>query len=130
MNKKDTFIRIATLSGALAVVAGAFGAHWLGEHLEARYLDTFNTGVRYHLIHSVVLLVLSLQLKEGKTEFLNPVRLILTGIIFFSFSLYFLAISSMGNTTLSWLGAITPIGGVAFIAGWIVTGIAATKKAG
>lgn len=102
--------RVAGVIGALGVMAGAFGAHALrGMVTEAR-LETWETAARYHLIHAVVLVVLSL------IPTLRPLtsRLILAGMFIFSGSLYTLVLSDV-----PWLGAITPIGGVLLIAGWL-----------
>jgi uncharacterized membrane protein YgdD (TMEM256/DUF423 family) len=102
---------------ALAVVFGAFGAHGLRDMLDAYSLGVYEKGVLYHFFHALGLLAIPLMMKvgvvtEGAAKW--AFRLLLTGILFFSGSLYVLAIS--GQTI---LGAVTPIGGVAFIAGWM-----------
>ncbi len=112
-------LRIAAILGALAVVAGASGAHgkW-ADHLAAiERADEWQTAVLYHLVHAVVLLALGLH--ERATDSLTGVlkwgfRLVLAGVVFFSGSLYLLA-----GTDTKWLGAITPIGGLCMIAGWV-----------
>ncbi|HJT45756.1 MAG TPA: DUF423 domain-containing protein [Chthoniobacterales bacterium] len=103
-------IRIAAALCFLAVALGAFGAHWLKAPLEARQMiDVWKTAVLYHFIHAVVLFVLA--------YFGNANRgawwLLFAGIIVFSGSLYL-----MGLTGVRWLGAITPLGGLCFLAGW------------
>lgn len=94
----------------LGVAAGAFGAHGLRDHLSADHMSIYQTGVQYQLVHAIGLVTL------GAQERLNarvPAWLFIAGIIIFSGSLYALAIT--GTT---WWGAITPLGGVAFLAGW------------
>jgi uncharacterized membrane protein YgdD (TMEM256/DUF423 family) len=106
-----TATRMAAMSGALAVALGAFGAHGLKELLGQNGTTAiWDTAVFYHFIHTVMLFVLAQRqpLKRG------PWWCFFSGIVFFSGSLYLLAV-----TNLPWLGAITPIGGISLIAGWI-----------
>ncbi|MBW3467283.1 DUF423 domain-containing protein [Arthrospiribacter ruber] len=124
--KNYKYLQIATLLGALAVGIGAFGAHGLLETLASNgTTDTFETAVKYHFYHVMALLVCSLLMdtyppnRKLKTAF----WLFFTGILIFSGSLYILSL-----TGVSWLGAITPIGGVAFIAGWIMMLLSAKPK--
>lgn len=103
---------------ALAVVFGAFGAHSLRDRLDPYSMGVYEKAVFYHFIHAMGLLVVSFLPKTGTfSEFATSwvCGLLLAGIVIFSGSLYALALS--GNRM---LGAITPIGGVAFIAGWLV----------
>ena len=94
----------------LAVALGAFGAHGLRSTLEARgMLDAWNKAVFYHFIHAVTLLVLALYGSINR----GACWLLIIGILLFSGSLYLLAV-----TNLRWLGAVTPFGGVCFLAGW------------
>ncbi len=115
--KPTTIIQIAAIFGAIAVGIGAFGAHGLKSMLEASgRLETFETAVKYHFYHSLALFGL------GLLAFLKPnwKKLALSfwgfslGILIFSGSLYVLCL-----TGITWLGAITPLGGVAFILGWL-----------
>jgi len=97
--------------GFLAVALGAFGAHGLkATFLENGQGHTWDTAAHYHLVHAVVLLILALRPSVARL----PFWLFTAGIVIFSGSLYLLA----GTTTL-WLGAITPIGGVCLLAGWL-----------
>jgi len=107
---------LLTLAGALgfsAVTLGAFGAHGLREHLTPPMLEVYRTGVLYHLVHALAVLAIAL----GADRLRRP-RLIATlfacGIAIFSGTLYLLAITSRG-----WLGAVTPIGGLLLLAGWL-----------
>jgi uncharacterized membrane protein YgdD (TMEM256/DUF423 family) len=102
--------KTAALVGFCAVALGAFGAHMLRGHLESLgTTQTWQTGVLYHLVHAVVLLILSSWNPIPKWSF----SLLLGGVIVFSGSLYLLAV-----TGFRWFGAITPLGGLAMLAGW------------
>ncbi len=102
--------RIAASLCFLAVALGAFGAHALRPILEANgTVDAWNKAVLYHLAHAVALLTLALHGPQNR----GACYLLVAGVVIFSGSLYILA-----YTNLRWLGAITPIGGVCFLAGW------------
>jgi len=106
------FRRAAALFGFLGVALGAFGAHGLHDLLaKNERLATWETAVLYHLVHAVVLLALSQSEKASRAAGWS----FIAGIIIFSGSLYILAL-----TNIRWLGAITPLGGLAFLAGWIL----------
>lgn len=109
------FITLASLSGMLAVILGAFGAHGLRGRLDDYAMGVFQTAVQYHFYHSLALLAVGIiALGQPQTALLKSSGwLFVVGILVFSGSLYLLAISGM-----KWLGAITPLGGLAFIAGW------------
>tara|TARA_B110000503_G_scaffold85373_1_gene129829 strand:- start:65486 stop:65863 length:378 start_codon:yes stop_codon:yes gene_type:complete len=109
------FITLASLSGMLAVMLGAFGAHALKGKLDDYALGVFETAVQYHFYHSFALLAVGiLALSHPHTALLRSSGwLFLLGILVFSGSLYVLSF-----TGARWLGAITPLGGLAFIAGW------------
>ncbi len=119
------FVIIGALSGAIGVGAGAFGAHALRARLEPRMLDVFETGARYQLYHAVAMLAAAWVVSRwpGATASASG-WLFLAGTVFFSGSLY-----AMALTNVRALGAITPIGGVCFIAGWVCLAIAAAKGA-
>lgn len=119
MVKKYLFI--AAISGFLAVALGAFGAHGLKQKLSADMLAVYHTGVQYHFYHTLALFgvaLLMLQLPPSAALRWSAL-LFCIGIVIFSGSLYVLAISGI-----RWLGAITPLGGVAFLAGWILLALA------
>ncbi len=104
-------LRIAGIAGFLAVALGAFGAHALKSTLEANgNLPIWQTAASYHLVHAVVLVVLATRATLARWSFL----LFGVGIVIFSGSLYVLAV-----TNIKWLGAITPIGGLCLLAGWL-----------
>jgi uncharacterized membrane protein YgdD (TMEM256/DUF423 family) len=103
-----------SILAGLAVVFGAFGAHALEAHLSPDLLGTFETGVRYQMYHALGLLALAWAIEHWPERRLLPAAwLLLVGTVLFSGSLYFLVF-----TGIRWIGAITPIGGVALIAGW------------
>jgi uncharacterized membrane protein YgdD (TMEM256/DUF423 family) len=105
-----TLIRIAAGFCFLAVALGAFGAHALKTTLQASgMMDAWNKAVLYHLVHAVALLALALNGAGNRASY----YLLAAGILLFSGSLYTMALSN-----LRWLGAITPIGGLCFLAGW------------
>ena len=118
------FLMIAALLGALAVAVGAFGAHALSSRLSPDLLETFETGVRYHFYHVFALIAAVFALNRWPESSYSTAAgwLFLVGILIFSGSLYILAL-----TGIRWLGAITPIGGVAFIGGWICLFLAAWR---
>jgi len=109
---------------ALAVAIGAFGAHGLKAHLSTEMLQTYKTGVEYHFYHALGLLLIGILSISFPSSLLNWSAILLAiGIILFSGSLYVLAI-----TGIKWLGAITPFGGLSFIAGWVLLFVAVLKK--
>lgn len=120
------FIIAGAVNGAIAVALGAFGAHALADKLSAHYLDVWEKAVHYQMFHAVALLAIGILMSPAlfgpSTSLTWAGWLILGGIIVFSGSLYVLSLSGIGI-----LGAITPIGGVAFIAGWIMLIVAAVK---
>ncbi|KGP80796.1 DUF423 domain-containing protein [Paenibacillus sp. UMB7766-LJ446] len=101
----------------LSVAIGAFGAHMLKESIGADAIAVYETGVQYHMIHAIGLLIIGLTAGQlgPSTKLKWAARLLFIGIIVFSGSLYVLSISGIKI-----LGAITPIGGVAFIVGWLL----------
>ncbi len=116
MDKK--FLTIAAWLGAVSVALGAFGAHTLKEYLSPQSLTTFETGVRYQFYHVFALALTGLLFKFYPNKKIKLAgNLFILGIIFFSGSLYVLSV--LGAENFKWIGAITPIGGVFFIAGWI-----------
>ncbi|SFP89182.1 DUF423 domain-containing protein [Salibacterium halotolerans] len=119
------FVILGALNAAAAVGFGAFGAHGLEGKLSDRLMDVYQTGVQYHIMHALGLLAIGLvaAYAGGSALIMWAGWLLFVGILVFSGSLY-----TMAFTGISWLGAITPIGGTAFIAGWILL-IAAVWKA-
>jgi uncharacterized membrane protein YgdD (TMEM256/DUF423 family) len=118
------FIILGAINAFLAVALGAFGAHGLEGKLEPKYLETWKTGVTYQMFHATGLLIIAVLLGKLPANSLLSWSgwLMFIGIILFSGSLYVLSV-----TKISILGAVTPLGGLAFLAAWILLIIAAVK---
>jgi len=119
------FFVLGALSGAMAVGLGAFGAHGLKTRLPADLLATFETGVRYQMYHALALLAVAWAATRWSGSHLPTSAgwLFVAGTVLFSFSLYLLALTGQ-----RWLGAVTPLGGVAFVAGWVCLALAAWRS--
>ncbi|AFY99535.1 DUF423 domain-containing protein [Calothrix sp. PCC 6303] len=116
------FLSVASVFAGSAVMAGAFASHALRSQISQRSLEVFEVGTRYQMYHALALLVVALLISQNPSPPLLLVIsgwLFIAGILIFSGSLYALSL-----TDIKILGAITPIGGVAFIAGWIILAIA------
>jgi len=118
------FFALGSLSAGLAVALGAFGAHVLKSRLAADMLANFETGVRYQMYHALALLAVAWAISRWAGSSLPAAAgwLFVAGTLLFSASLYLLAL-----TGVRWLGAITPLGGVAFVAGWLCLLLAAWR---
>jgi uncharacterized membrane protein YgdD (TMEM256/DUF423 family) len=118
------FIILGALNAFLSVALGAFGAHGLEGKLPPKYLETWKTGVTYQMFHATGLLIIGVLLgKLPANALLNwSGWLMFVGILLFSGSLYVLSV-----TQISKLGAITPLGGVAFLAAWVLLIVATVK---
>ena len=117
------FAVAGAISAFIAVAAGAFGAHALREALPADRLQVFETAARYQMFHALALLVVGLStFGAGEGAALWAARAFVIGTIFFSGSLYTLALSGVR----AW-GAVTPLGGVVWLAGWIILALAASR---
>lgn len=111
---------------AAGVAAGAFGAHLLSERLGAAALETFETGVRYHLYHALGLLALAALATRIPSPLWSWSAVLLgAGVVIFSGTLYALALGGP-----RWLGAVTPVGGLCFLVGWAVAAAAAWRGGG
>ncbi len=109
---------IAAVNGFIAVAAGAFAAHGLSTRLDAHMLEVFETGARYQMYHALAIGLAALAMRTQADRLLTAsAACFLAGIILFSGSLYALAASGTG-----WIGIITPLGGVSFLAGWGLLG--------
>jgi len=110
------FFCIGGVLGALGVAAGAFGAHGLKAQLSPEMFAVFETGVRYHLIHALALLAVAWAATRWSSPAVHSAGwLFVVGVLLFSGSLYALSLTGIRG-----LGAITPIGGVALIVGWLL----------
>jgi uncharacterized membrane protein YgdD (TMEM256/DUF423 family) len=125
---KKTLIKAGIL-GMIGVLGGAFGAHALKEILSVEHLATFNTGVRYQMLHAIVLIGLFLLgTKFEMKQFKIAAQLIFWGVILFSGSIYILVLKNIiGVEALKFAGPITPIGGLLIITGWLFIVLGAIK---
>ncbi len=108
----------ASILGGLAVIFGAFGAHALKKILSEEQLKSFETGVKYQMYHAIVLLMIGFNFNLETTSEKYMVYSFMLGVLLFSFSIYGLVISSAKNKKLTFLGPITPLGGLFLIIGW------------
>lgn len=122
--------RIPALFGLTAVVLGAFGAHTLRNFLSPEQIQTFETGIRYQFYHTFALLFIALAAEKLPATMMKYCRYFFTaGILLFSGSLYLLACAGLLHlSNHSWLGPVTPLGGLCFIIGWGILLIAGFKK--
>jgi len=110
------FLAIAAILAGISVAGGAFASHALKNQLTPRSIEIFETGVRYQMYHALALLMVALLLTRaevGQIPLIAAGSAFIIGIAIFSGSLYGLSL-----TGIKWLGAITPLGGVAFLIGW------------
>ena len=107
------WLAVAALSGISAVALGAFGAHGLRARVSPEQLGSWQTAAPYPLLHSVALLALALYATHSERSIQLPATLFTAGIVLFSGSIYLLVL-----TQARWLGPVTPMGGLCFLAGW------------
>jgi uncharacterized membrane protein YgdD (TMEM256/DUF423 family) len=115
----ENSIKIAILFCLSAVILGAFGAHALKEVLSESQLSSFQTGVRYQFFHGLAILILSFNMNYFTKRLSSIIKIMSAGIILFSFSIYLLNIQDLVGFSMSYLGLITPIGGLLLITSWI-----------
>jgi uncharacterized membrane protein YgdD (TMEM256/DUF423 family) len=112
---RSPWIALGALNAAIAVAAGAFGAHGLRERLDARALEVFETGARYQMYHALAMILAGILASSALARGAHIAGwLFQVGIVVFSGSLYALALTGTKG-----LGAITPLGGLAFLVGWV-----------
>jgi len=119
----------AGILGVIGVLLGAFGAHALKDVLSTEQLLSFNTGVRYQMIHALAILLLVLLYSKFQIKaFKTAVLLIFIGVVLFSGSIYLLNLKELfGMSWLKYLGPITPLGGTLIISGWVMVVIGGLK---
>jgi uncharacterized membrane protein YgdD (TMEM256/DUF423 family) len=129
---KNSFFKVAFFLGAMAVVLGAFGAHALKEFLNEQQLHTYQTAVQYHFYHVIALAITGLLLLQHSNKWIVYAGYsFIAGLFLFCGSLYGMSfLKAAGVQGVNWMGAITPIGGLAFIAGWLflLIGISRTNR--
>ena len=127
LNLPSLFFGIGAASCAVSVALGAFGAHVLKSRLEPAALSAFETAVHYQFLHSLALCAVALWMKSASTEVGGAGAVagyaFVAGILLFSGSLYVLALGGP-----RWLGPVTPLGGLAFIAGWLMLAYDALRR--
>ena len=126
MNKNSQlYFFLGSINAGLAVALGAFGAHGLKNYIPENMLKTYNTGVEYHFYHSLGLFAVALAFYFlPKSKLLKwSGRLMMTGILLFSFSLYVLSITGIRS-----IGIVTPFGGTALVTAWALLAIAVRKS--
>lgn len=124
MGNERRFAALGALSALIAVAAGAFGAHALRARIDPAMLGAFETGARYQMYHALALLAVSRAVTRWPGGLTKAAGwLFVAGTLLFSGSLYAMALTSRGA-----LGAVTPFGGVAFMAGWCCLALAAVRN--
>ena len=119
-----TFLALAALFGLFAVAAGAFAAHALGARLSDDRLAIFETAARYQMYHALALLAVAWLTAASASSLVTAAGwAFVAGTVVFCGSLYLLALGGP-----RWLGAITPLGGLAFLVGWALLGLAAVRS--
>jgi uncharacterized membrane protein YgdD (TMEM256/DUF423 family) len=116
----QNLVALGAINGGIAVAAGAFGAHGLRERISQHSLEIYETAVRYQMYHALAMILCAVVATSGAR---TAGWLFQAGILVFSGSLYALAL-----TEVKWLGAITPIGGLAFLAGWAALAWSALRR--
>ncbi len=124
------FIKTAVILAAITVLTGAFAAHLLKGKIGDHALETFETAVRYQFYHVFALLITGILYQQFKNSFtIWAGRLFIAGILLFCLSLYVLAFAQATvQPGYKWIGAVTPFGGLAFIAGWTFLFISCFKR--
>jgi uncharacterized membrane protein YgdD (TMEM256/DUF423 family) len=129
-NMHKTYLIAGTALAGLAVVLGAFGAHGLKSLVPAETVSSYQIGVQYQMYHAIILILIGILYDRMPGNLLHWAGLLfITGIILFSGSLYFLAsLKAMDKVGVSGIGIITPVGGLFFIAGWILLLVSIIKN--
>lgn len=123
-----TSLILGTILVWLAIILGAFGAHFLKTILDTNQLASIETGIRYQLIQGIAIVVLSLNSDKFKFPFKKILNSMIIGLCLFSFSIYLLVFFSKIGLNIPFLGLLTPIGGVILIGSWIYLTICLLRK--
>jgi len=113
---------------ALAVALGALGAHGLRGQISDTLLESYKTGVLYHIVHALALVLVGVMARQTQTGFKAAGYLFVAGIVCFSGSIYLLSTREISGLDLKFLGPITPLGGLLFMAGWLALAVCALRK--
>ena len=124
------FLILGTVLGGLAVALGAFGAHGLKKLVPPETVATYQTGVQYQMYHALALILVGMLTERTANSFLNYSGLLfLGGVVFFSGSLYLIvSMQAMNKAIPTYIGIITPLGGLLFIIGWILLLLGIIRK--
>ncbi|MDQ0417768.1 uncharacterized membrane protein YgdD (TMEM256/DUF423 family) [Croceifilum oryzae] len=119
------FLLLGSINMALSIALGAFGAHGLKGKVAEKMIANWNTGAHYHMIHALGMLIVGILLSKVQNSGMLTTSgwLMLVGVVLFSGSLYVMAVTGVTK-----LGAITPIGGLAFIVAWVLMAVVACKQ--
>jgi uncharacterized membrane protein YgdD (TMEM256/DUF423 family) len=127
--KPNQWIRVGALFCVIAVAAGAFGAHALKNYLTDYQLEIWNKAVQYQFIHAIGICICGLMaLHSPESAVSKAAWLFVAGIICFSGSLYILSTPALHGMNVNWAGPVTPLGGMCFIAGWIMLALNGVKS--
>ncbi len=120
------WVAVAAVNGLIAVLSGAFGAHILATRLDAKSLHAFEIGARYQMYHAIALLGVAWMMTERPGRLTSASGFcMLFGVVLFSGSLYGISLAEW-----SWLGPVTPIGGLLLMMGWLLLAVAALRRRG
>lgn len=114
------FVIIGSIFFCSAIIFGAFGAHALKEFISEGKINSFEVGVRYQMFQSLAIIILSLNSKAFTFKIDNILRLMILGLVLFSFSIYLLTTSEILNIPIKFIGPITPIGGFLLVISWVI----------
>ncbi|MDG1426537.1 MAG: DUF423 domain-containing protein [Flavobacteriales bacterium] len=124
----NNFIRISIFFALTAVIFGALGAHYLKDLITSSQLTSFKTGVKYQFFHALAILLISLNKDKFNTHVKKSLFFLFIGTLFFSFSIYLLALKDLLLISFQYLVLITPIGGLLLIIGWFLLFFCLKKK--
>jgi uncharacterized membrane protein YgdD (TMEM256/DUF423 family) len=125
---KHKLIALSAVSGAISIILGAIAAHQLKNFLSESSLDAFDKGVKYQMFQSLFLVILGISCNSENHKVIKNVALLaFTGMCLFSLSIYLLSTQVITNINFSWLGPITPLGGLAMIVSWLLFAVKAKQ---
>lgn len=125
---KHKLIALSAVSGAISIILGAIAAHQLKNFLSESSLDAFDKGVKYQMFQSLFLVILGISCNSENHKVIKNVALLaFTGMCLFSLSIYLLSTQVITNINFSWLGPITPLGGLAMIVSWLFFAVKAKQ---
>ena len=127
--KENTMLKMCGIVGGTAIILGAFGAHALKGKLDDALLESYKTGVMYHFIHVLAMLICVAMVQRKDCVWMRRAFwFFFIGILFFSGSIYLLATRQVTGLNVSFLGPVTPIGGILFILGWLCLCMNTTRQ--